>query len=675
MSDKSSKPRYLTKSRFKVALECPTKLFYLEKHKNYASSMLDNPFLEALARGGFQVGELAKYYYPNGVDIKSLDYEESFLKTKDLLRQENITIYEAAIKFKNLFIRIDILKKTGNVLELIEVKSKTFNPKTFLEEIWDKNLLKKNTYGLKSDWLPYIYDIAFQGYVLKNAYPQFKIKHYLMCADKTKAATVDGLNQKFRIAKDDNNRTKIIINGSIDSKSLGDPILTAIDIDDAIAVINKGQEYNALLNDGKTLEDKIKYFAEIYEKDQKVKPIITSDCKSCEYRKNEAGKNWGFGECLIDAKGFTKDELNESLVFDVWNLRTDNILQKDKLLINEMDEQDLTIKSRDDGTGGLSNSERQWEQIKMIQEGRKIPYIDTVGLKTEFDKFKYPLNMIDFETMTNAIPFYKGQRPYEQVAFQFSHHVVYEDGKVEHRNEFISTVPGKFPNFEFVRNLKGALSENEGTIFRYSHHENTVLNQIYEQLEFSNEPDKTELQKFIREITYYKADGKNKICGPRCMVDIYDLVLRFYYSPLMGKSNSIKYVLPAVLNESEFLKEKYSKKNYFSKNFPEFKCWIEFNTDGSVKDPYQQLPPMFSDSDIEKIKDLISDEDDDVNNGGAAMTAYALTQFTIMSDEERKRIHEALLRYCELDTLAMVMIVEYWRECIDILSKSKRKIS
>ena len=54
------KPRYLTKSRFKQALECPTKLFYVGKKKEYADNSLSDDFLIALAKGGYQVGELAK---------------------------------------------------------------------------------------------------------------------------------------------------------------------------------------------------------------------------------------------------------------------------------------------------------------------------------------------------------------------------------------------------------------------------------------------------------------------------------------------------------------------------------------------------------------------------------------------------------------------------------------
>jgi hypothetical protein len=31
-----------------------------------------------------------------------------------------------------------------------------------------------------------------------------------------------------------------------------------------------------------------------------------------------------------------------------------------------------------------------------------------------------------------------------------------------------------------------------------------------------------------------------------------------------------------------------------------------------------------------------------------------------MSEAERRAIRQALLKYCELDTLAMVMLWEYW---------------
>ena len=45
--------RFLTKSRFKVGFECPTKLFFLDDPA-YGNTNIDNSFLEALAEGGQQ---------------------------------------------------------------------------------------------------------------------------------------------------------------------------------------------------------------------------------------------------------------------------------------------------------------------------------------------------------------------------------------------------------------------------------------------------------------------------------------------------------------------------------------------------------------------------------------------------------------------------------------------
>ncbi len=58
-------------------------------------------------------------------------------------------------------------------------------------------------------------------------------------------------------------------------------------------------------------------------------------------------------------------------------------------------------------------------------------------------------------------------------------------------------------------------------------------------------------------------------------------------------------------------------------------------------------------------------EGDELRDGGAAMTAYARMQFEEMAERERQEIRAALLRYCELDTLAMVVIYEAWRDLIE----------
>ena len=299
----------------------------------------------------------------------------------------------------------------------------------------------------------------------------------------------------------------------------------------------------------------------------------------------------------------------------------------------------------------------------------------------EMSEWTYPLHFIDFETSGVAIPFNEGRRPYEQVAFQFSHHVVHEDGTVEHAGEWINRERGAFPNYEFVRQLRDQLSKDEGTIFRYSSHENTILCAIHQQLKEEDEgavSDRDELCTFIQRITTKKQP--EGWVGERTMVDLWDLVKRYYYHPLMKGSNSIKQVLPAVLADSQFLQQKYSLPVYgnghdaTSLNF-ENHTWIQRDEHGNLIDPYNQLEPVHSRIDYEQVDQADYLVDGELADGGAAMMAYAMTQFTEMTSDEAERVYAALLRYCELDTLAMVMIFEAWREMVKAHHVSGNQVS
>ena len=317
--------------------------------------------------------------------------------------------------------------------------------------------------------------------------------------------------------------------------------------------------------------------------------------------------------------------------------------------------------------GSLSQQGRQHLQVQKEMEEDEAPFLDLAGLASKFESYEYPFHLIDFETCMSAIPFAENRRPYEQVAFQFSHHVMKEGGEIIHASEFIEATPGVFPNFLFVRALKKALMGDAtklfGTIFRYSHHENTVLVQIHKQLANSHEPDKAELMEFIETITTKKDHWQ----GERAMVDLCALVMGHYYSPKTGGSNSLKYVLPAILRESSYIQQKYSAGIYHSKNFSAH-TWITFDESGDIINPYDTLPPVmqeFADADLEFLY-----EENDLKNGGAALTAYAALQFTQMTPTERTHLTESLLRYCELDTFAMALIIEHW---LQLISDSKEE--
>ena len=207
------KNRYFTKSKFKIASECPTRLFYFDKPQ-YANQNEENPFLEALAEGGYQAGELAKQYYPNGHDLRALNSAEAITKTKKLLLLDEVVIFEAAIQHNNLLIRVDILTKNNNHLQLIEVKAKSIDFDTE-----DPFLTQKGF--IQSEWFPYLNDVAFQKYVLISAFPKSSITSYLMLINKNVLSPTNGLNQKFKVIKDHNNHKSIEVSSTLDKEDNG----------------------------------------------------------------------------------------------------------------------------------------------------------------------------------------------------------------------------------------------------------------------------------------------------------------------------------------------------------------------------------------------------------------------------------------------------------------------
>jgi hypothetical protein len=157
------------------------------------------------------------------------------------------------------------------------------------------------------------------------------------------------------------------------------------------------------------------------------------------------------------------------------------------------------------------------------------------------------------------------------------------------------------------------------------------------------------------------------------MVDLLEIVKRYYYHPLMKGSNSIKVVLPAVLNSSAAIQTKYSDYIYGdsipSKNYTPANAirWINKRPDGTIENPYKALSNLrkiakflgVTPKELETF-DAARDMDESIANGGAALAAYTMLQFS--SAKMTKTLEQALLRYCELDTMSMVFIWEYFHE-------------
>jgi hypothetical protein len=651
----------LTKSRFTLALDCPTKLYYKE-NKQYADETLDDPFLLELAKGGFQVGALAKCYYPNGYLIdrrKTNSYEALADETFQLLQNENVIIYEAAFLYKQYFIHADIIEKKGNTLKLIEVKAKSFHPSE--DSMMDKN-------GIIKKWEEYLFDVAFQNWVMQNSLEEnnlnFKIENFLMLANKEAIATTDGLNQHFIFKKD---TREIILSEELKNNPniIGERILCEVNVNKEVQFIQQ-----TIYPEG-SFEKMIEHYCEALISNSKIDNALSRKCKQCEFKnaENIAGKKDGFKECWSKIAGFTENDFSKALVYDVWNFRkAGELISSGRYFMEDLTREDLIPKKGEkESEEGMSKIDRQYLQVLKYKSKDNSVFLRTDDLRKEMEIWKYPLHLIDFETTASALPFYKNMHPYETVAFQFSHHIFYENGIIEHAGEWINTEKGCFPNFQFIRKLKEVLEKDEGSVFRYAAHENTVLNHIYNQLEVSTEIDKKELQQFIQTITYRRNKKGFDWYGQRSMIDLCDVIKKYYYNPLTNGSNSIKDVLPAILNTSKYLQEKYSKPVYGtflykSKNFSN-QTWIEFEND-KVKNPYKLLPPVFSETDDALLDQLLSEDNAEIKEGGAAMAAYAVLQFSAISQIEANAIIQALLKYCELDTLAMVMIIEEFRNLI-----------
>ncbi len=638
-------PFYITKSRFKLALECPTKLFYTQKDV-YADQNEEEEFLMALAEGGFQVGELAKYYHPGGHDITSPGYQESLNETNELLVQENVIIYEAAIQFEAFFIRVDVLVKTGDQIDLIEVKARSFKSK---DEFYSSRGF------LNSNWRSYLYDIAFQTWVTQQAFPEWGIKPYLMLTDKNKKTSTDGLNQLFVIERDSDGRKTVGVDQELKSDLLGDEILIKVDVSDPVQMIWDGKDINPnkkSTEDRKSFFERAKEYSKYYSDDTRYPVSLGLKCKHCEFKNDhEPEKKSGYEECWKSV--YPDFDVNAPHVFDIWRFR------KSQLLIDQGVYTLSEVYSDRDFSSILN--ERQYLQVEKTVKGSRDEYINP-DLFHEMDQWNFPLHFIDFETSTVAIPFHKGRHPYEQVAFQFSCHTLYKDGRIEHE-EWIETERGKFPNYDFVKALKSVLDKDNGTIFRYAAHENNVLRQIQKQMVGENEEQFGEWIEWIDSITEWRdVETKEKLEGVRNMVDMLKLVRMYYYHPAMAGSNSIKAVLPAIFSASDFIKTRYSRPVGFGINLKDQILWKLDEKTGKPSNPYKLLPNKYEDLDMAKEELFL--EEGKIQDGAAALIAFGKMQFTKMEEDERSALLAALLQYCELDTLAMVMIYEHWQSLV-----------
>ena len=145
------------------------------------------------------------------------------------------------------------------------------------------------------------------------------------------------------------------------------------------------------------------------------------------------------------------------------------------------------------------------------------------SLAAELNKIVTPAHFIDFETLGPALPVYPGMRPYETVPFQWSDHVLHQNGSVTH-DEFLADGADD-PRADFVDSLVSQL-QGAATVVVYSGYEETCLRGLQAEL-----PD--------------RSAALEKLLSGR-WVDLLRIVQGHYYHRDFRGSFSLKSVLPAL---------------------------------------------------------------------------------------------------------------------------------
>ncbi len=222
-------------------------------------------------------------------------------------------------------------------------------------------------------------------------------------------------------------------------------------------------------------------------------------------------------------------------------------------------------------------------KIQVDAYNKNLDHIENEEISNSLMDLAYPLYYLDFEGLYNlAIPVFDNSRPYQQIPFQYSLHVQHEKGGEVNHYEFLANTDSE-PRIPFIENLLSNLGSSGSII---------VFNKNYEA---------TRLKEIARDFPQY-ADSIQPI-----LTRIWDLMKifqsKYYYTPTMKGSYSIKDVLPALVPDLS----------------------------------YKHL---------------------EIQDGGTASDQFLVMVQNVNSDKSYTEIKNNLLKYCELDTFAMVKLLE-----------------
>lgn len=614
--------KYFTRHLLRIGLQCPAKLYY--KARGYPEDQSIRPFLEHAGFNKYHLKKLAGRQYSDAVRVREKNREKAVQKTVGHLEKENIILSEASFIFDNCYCKVPLLLKTGQSIELIDVQTKVYQP--------GKHRLTDHHGSLYQKWRPYIVDLAYKQFVIQSLFPGWQFITTLLLPQKTSLAQNDKLLQQLQ------NEDAELQDESLFSRLNVTPYVKQI-----LNERGLGDDFEKIL-----ISFKIKFFEAEWEQ-----PSIGRKCANCEFKLPPSqvalGQKSGFHKCWSGAKEVPGYPASELPVLDLLGPGINDWLANDTYLQNNIDLEELpAFEQVLDEQQPLSQKHRQTLHIRKIKNKQIPREIVKQPVFEEIRRWEYPLHFLDFEAGNYAVPIRKNRKPYHLVVFQFSCHTLHADGSWFH-HQWLDHLGDDYPNFELIRQLQKVPNIQEGTVVQYSKFEHFALKTIRKELRREQEQvdDAADLIEWLNGMVERHDSNHPR---PPYLADISRLVKNYYYNRFMENSLSIKDVLQSVLTVSDFLREKYSDP-YNSSNFDAM-VWWQWNEKKDVaENPYTLLR--------NKQKDL------GIGRGTEAMVLYGKILTNSLRSSEKNEAKQALLKYCELDTLAMVMIYEHWQNLSD----------
>src|SRR4051812_9691178 len=571
------------------------------------------------------VEALAKAKYAEGVQLEyGRGVAEDYQRTIDHLSREQVTLFEATLLVGRQQARVDILQKNGNTVRLLEVKSKS------LDGAEHASLLaagkggcmrsSRKPFGVLAKWADKLEDITFQVLLLEKVLPGVVIQPFLVLVDTSKVALLDNVPGLFELVSRTSSDGAIRLltaryTGTREQLAELD-LVTEVDVSAEVAMLRNDVEDAAALFESR-LDAPLSVHSVGLERGSK--------CAQCEFRVGDGAAKDGFAECW-GALATPRPHMLE--LFSIGTCKAadktglvDWMVRQQKASLFDIPE-DCLVKV--DGSIG-PNAERQRRQIEFTRSGNVFVSTD---LRGKLETLTQPLKFIDFETSRLTLPYHRGMGPYGLVTFQWSCHTVSAYGQKPVHAEWLNDKDA-WPNRSFAESLRSAIGDS-GPVLTWSHFEATTLKQIIADLaRFGH--DCPELVEWMTDVF------ENRI------VDMHELARRDYYHPGMKGRTSIKVVLDALWKSDAKMRS-------------QFETWMAWPVDES-RDPYASLPSV-----------EIAGVQQDVHEGTGAMRAYQEMMYGAeKNDPVNRAMWSALLRrYCELDTMSMVLILEHWRRCVGL---------